>query len=425
MEYMDKTATIGSEAKKLGRTIPVRPRKLSDLPTYRNALLLQGPVGGFFHRLAKHLKARGSNVSKVNFNGGDDYFFPKGEFDVIQYRHKLDFWPSFATTLLSKKNINAVFLFGDCRPIHKPIISICRALNIDVWVFEEGYYRPHFFTLEYFGVNFHSPLAQLELKEIQNAVNTDVMISTGPVSTNTFWHMAWAAVQYWMHSQINNLYPDYDHHRSLDWKAGKSWIRSFFCYWKYQVEEFNTKKTILEQSKSSASYFLLALQLHDDAQIHTHSDFSTVEKVIEEVVSSFAMYGAKSKDQYLIIKHHPMGRGSSNYKKFIQYLSATLGIEDQVLYIHDIRLPALLPFIKGFVTVNSTLGLQALYYNVPVITLGRSFFNKPGITYQGNLDDFWGSSEVVDAKNVALLRNYIICNSQVEGSLYTKNQELS
>jgi len=375
--------------------------------------------------LAKHLKARGSIVSKVNFNGGDDHFFPKDEFDVIYYRHKLDFWPSFASALLGQKEINAVFLFGDCRPIHKPIISICKALNIDVWVFEEGYYRSHFYTLEYFGVNYHSPLAKLELKEIQNTFNPDINIATSPIGMNTFWNMAWYAVQYSIFSQISQLYPDYDHHRSLDWKAGKSWIRSFFRYWKYQVEEFNTKKLILKQSKSKfpPKYFLLALQLHDDAQIHTHSDFTSMEKVIEEVVASFALYGTKYEDQFLIIKHHPMDRGSSNYKKYIQHLSATLGIEDRVLYIHDIRLPSLLPAIRGFVTVNSTLSLQALHHSVPVITLGRSFFNKAGITYQGTLDDFWKNPGIVDLTKITLLKNYIICHSQVEGSLYIKNQD--
>jgi len=95
-----------------------------------------------------------------------------------------------------------------------------------------------------------------------------------------------------------------------------------------------------------------------------------------------------------------------------------------VIYIHDIRLPSLLPVIKGFITVNSTLALQALYHHIPVITLGRSFFNKPGITFQGSLDEFWKSPGKVDAQKATLLRNYIICNSQVQGSLYTKSIEL-
>jgi len=405
-----------------------RPKKLSDLPSYQNILLLQGPVGSFFYRLAKHLKASGSVVTKVNFNGGDDHFFPITPFPVIRYRFKLDYWPSFASNLLIERNINAVFLFGDCRPIHKPIISICKALNIDVWVFEEGYYRPHFFTLEHFGVNHFSPIARMELSQIDRQLSCDAFaISSTPVPQNAFWHMAWSAIQYWIFSLLNQgHYSNYDHHRSLDWKMGKSWIKSFFRYWVYQVTELKTKKAIFRNAKKHTpnEYFLLALQLHDDAQIHTHSDFTSVEQILEKVITSFAMETSASSKQCLIIKHHPMDRGSSNYKKFIYYLTSTLKISDRVLYIHDIRLPALLPLIKGFVTVNSTLGLQALYHHVPVITLGRSFFNKSGVAFQGSLEEFWRSPGKVDVKNANLLRNYIIYNSQIEGSLYTSSLKL-
>ncbi|MBU3618783.1 capsular biosynthesis protein [Polynucleobacter sp. JS-Fieb-80-E5] len=399
-----------------------RPRRLSDLPFHKNILLLQGPVGSFFYHFAKHLNARGSIVNKVNFNGGDDYFFPKGKFNVIQYRFKLDYWPSFASKLLVNLNIDAVFLFGDCRPIHKPIISICKALNIDVWVFEEGYYRPHFFTLEHFGVNHFSPMANIDLRQIDVRLANDKDITlSNTINQNAFWHMAWAAIQYWLFSLLNKThYPDYDHHRALDWRLGKAWIKSFFRYWIYQVSEYKKKKAIFQNAskKMPHQYFLLALQLHDDAQIHTHSDFNDLEQMLEMVITSFATRALESSNEYLIIKHHPMGRGSSNYKKYIYYLTTTLGIADRVIYIHDIRLPSILPLIKGFVTVNSTLGLQALYHHIPVITLGRSFFNKHGVTFQGSLEEFWKSPGAVDTKNVALLGKYIICNSQVEGSLY-------
>jgi len=428
MHYVDESAEKLDQAQGKVHSQRSRPRKLSDLPVYKNVLLLQGPVGSFFYRLAKHLKARGSTVSKVNFNGGDDHFFPITLFNVIQYRFKLDYWPSFASNLLIERNINAVFLFGDCRPIHKPIISICKALNIDVWVFEEGYYRPHFYTLEKFGVNHFSPMTAIDISQMEKHPSFGGLdTSSNPVSQNAFWHMAWSAAQYWIFSLLNQgHYSNYDHHRSLDWKIGKAWIKSFFRYWFYQVSELKIKKVIFRNNfrKTPLEYFLLALQLHDDAQIHTHSDFGSVEQLLEQVITSFATQSSNSRNQHLIIKHHPMGRGNSNYKKYIYYLTTTLCISDRVSYIHDIRLPSLLPLLKGFVTVNSTLGLQALYHHVPVITLGRSFFNKPGVTFQGSLEEFWKSPGKVDIQNASLLRNYIICNSQVEGSLYTEPAEL-
>jgi capsule polysaccharide modification protein KpsS len=48
---------------------------LPDPAAPRHALLLQGPVGPFFRRLADELCARGTAVSKVNFNPGDSLFY--------------------------------------------------------------------------------------------------------------------------------------------------------------------------------------------------------------------------------------------------------------------------------------------------------------------------------------------------------------
>src|SRR5207253_3330067 len=53
-----------------GRASPMseaRPEALRG----KRVLLLQGPVGPFFRRLAARLRAAGAEVHKVNFNGGD------------------------------------------------------------------------------------------------------------------------------------------------------------------------------------------------------------------------------------------------------------------------------------------------------------------------------------------------------------------
>jgi len=41
----------------------------------RNVLLLQGPIGPFFSRFGDDLAARGFAVTKINFNGGDRFFY--------------------------------------------------------------------------------------------------------------------------------------------------------------------------------------------------------------------------------------------------------------------------------------------------------------------------------------------------------------
>ncbi len=62
------------------------------ISTFRGerVLLLQGPVGPFFRRLADDLTRAGAQVFKVNFNGGDWLFYQNGAFN---YHGRLEDWP--------------------------------------------------------------------------------------------------------------------------------------------------------------------------------------------------------------------------------------------------------------------------------------------------------------------------------------------
>ena len=51
-----------------------------------NVLLLQGPFGPFFRRLARDMEADGVTVHKVNFNAGDALFFRHP--NAVSYRGK-------------------------------------------------------------------------------------------------------------------------------------------------------------------------------------------------------------------------------------------------------------------------------------------------------------------------------------------------
>ena len=405
-----------------------RPVEFGDLPTYKNVLLLQGPLGPFFLKLSRFLESRGSTVYKVNFNSGDDYFYPANKKQVIQYKHRLEFWPEYVQRLIIDKKIDAVFLFGDCRPIHEVIKPLCQTYEIDLWALEEGYYRPHFFTMEYFGVNHFSPISRETIEEIQGR-NASFVESPKFNSSyaNSYWYMVRHGIQYWIINLfLKHNYSNYSHHRKLNLSRGIDWTRSFFRYWIYQITERKTKRLILNKeilsNRKNGKYFLLPLQVFDDAQLNRHSDFLSVEDLLELVMQSFATHlKVSNSPDVLIIKHHPMDRGHINYQKIILRLSELLGITSHLTYIHDIRLPDLYQVVSGCITVNSTLGLQALSHGVPTINLGRSFYSKRGLTFQGQLDSFWTSEQQVDKTLVETFKSHTIRCSQVNGSLYSPN----
>ena len=124
-------------------------------PASRSFLFLQGVCSPFFSRLTKSLRDIGQQVQCVNFNVGDVLYNPGTRTLCSAHAGELE---SFYKRILHSLDITDLVLFGDCRPVHLPAIALARSAGIRVHVFEEGYFRPYWVTLERGGVNNHSQL---------------------------------------------------------------------------------------------------------------------------------------------------------------------------------------------------------------------------------------------------------------------------
>src|SRR4051812_6984439 len=124
--------------------------------TQRTFLFLQGLSTPFFVRLAGAIAARGHKVERINLSGGDRIFWPR--LGAVDYRGQFADWRSFVGAFLHYRGVTDVILFGDCRPYHRVAVDLARSRGISVHVFEEGYFRPDWITLERGGTNGHSQL---------------------------------------------------------------------------------------------------------------------------------------------------------------------------------------------------------------------------------------------------------------------------
>jgi capsular polysaccharide export protein len=378
----------------------------------KRVLLLQGPVGPFFWRLAKDLRAVGATVHKVNFHGGDWLFYPWG---ALNYRGRMQDWPAWLEAQLKALQIDVVLLFGDSRPIHQAAHALAKTMGIEVGVFEEGYVRPNCITLERDGVNGNSVL--MTTSDIEQRANTEPL-EIKPVP-KPYWHMvlygfayftAGAAARWW--------FRHYQHHKPLKFLHAWPWIRSVWrkhLYAWQQRGELQRLTTLWRRR-----YYLVPLQVFNDSQVLTHSGVDTVEDFLHWVMTSFAKHAPTG--TLLVIKHHPMDRGYVNYKRLIKELENGLQLRGRVHYIHDQHLPTLLDHCKGVVVINSTVGLQALGHGAPVVALGKAIYNKPGLTYQGSLDEFWQEcgSHRPEHHRVQTFRNMLIHRTQANGSFYRR-----
>lgn len=379
----------------------------------KRVLLLQGPIGPFFARLACDLKSAGAEVHKINFNGGDWLFYPCG---ARSYRGRMEDWPAFFERMLDSLQIDVVFLFGDCRPIHRAAHEIAHDRGVEIGVFEEGYVRPDYITLERYGVNGHSQIPQ----------NPDFYLEYEPLNIpkampvgNTFPAcVLWAMLYYLACALFWPGYMFYQHHRPLTILEGLPWLRGLVRKRIYALREKGIQQKLA--STYSKRFFLVPLQVHNDAQILVHSPFDTVACFIRETVASFARHAPK--DTLLVIKHHPMDRGYHDYSGLIAYLGKEYAIAERLCYIHDQHLPTLLNHARGVVVVNSTVGLSALHHKAPLKVCGNALYDIPGLTFQGSLDAFWqqAHAHTIHQALYQRFRSYLIERTQLNGSFYKR-----
>ncbi|MTD11665.1 hypothetical protein GIX10_09535 [Acinetobacter sp. YIM 103518] len=382
------------------------------LLTSKRVLLLQGPMGDYFSKLAVWLKKNGIECFKLNFNAGDHYFYKKVN-NVFDYKGKITDFSEWLDIFLIEKQIDTIICFGDCRAYHRLAKELAVLNNINFFAFEEGYIRPNYITFEQEGVNFFShfllhlknrkDLDAIDLKEIYDVQNSPAKLKKSVAIYYLMWVLfAWE-------------YPYYQHHRGIKpLKELGCWILSELRHLKNKFIEIRHFENFL--SNNSKNYFVFALQVHNDFQIRVHSDLQAMEKYIELVLDNFSQYANIS--THLVIKHHPMDRGYRNYKKLIYKKAKELKVESRVHYYCDIHLPTLLKHSLGLVTVNSTTGIQALFHKIPVKVLGRAIYNLPRLTNQYDLEKFWIQPGDVDYEYFKFFRTELIQYSQLNGSFY-------
>lgn len=379
----------------------------------KRILLLQGPVGPFFSRFSRDLEVNGAEVFKVNLNGGDWLFYPSNAYN---FRGTMASWPDYIRALLVELEIDVVILFGDCRRYHEIAHGIARELDIEVGVFEEGYIRPDYITLEREGVNGFSALPDKPIFYLNNVEPLNIRRER---VGNAFWYAAWWAFTYYAAAIfLRPFFKHYQHHRPLNIKEGFLWLRSLGRKWIYRFKERGLQQKLTGQY--ARRFYLVPLQVHNDAQIHVHSDFASVEDFICRVAASFATHAPA--DTLLAIKHHPLDRGYNDYSKLIARLARQHALEGRLLYIHDQHLPSLLNTTRGVVIVNSTVGMSALRHLAPVKTCGSAIYNLKGLTFQGTLNEFWAGARnfKINMDLLQRFQTYLIVNTQLNGSFYKK-----
>ena len=204
-------------------------------------LLLMGPIGLFFARFCHYLRSCGIPVTKV--------MFPLREFGFpsavrVPYSGSMDEWRPFLRGVLKDKGIRHVFMYGDFIIPHRIAIEEAQKLGIEAWVFELGYLRPNYVTLEKERVNSRSNLNQpvdfYRSLPAVNALPSNVVLDPG-----LRWRKIWKSPTFIQHAFTR--YPIIEGEHKLQPSPRFLWcqLRGSWRYWLYRWQEKAFKQRLL------------------------------------------------------------------------------------------------------------------------------------------------------------------------------------
>ena len=382
----------------------------------RNFLLLQGPHGPFFWRLARLLRSTGANVWRVGFNAGDQAFSFRDQ-GFIPFTDCQDIWPQAFERLVSEHKITDLVLYGDTRPIHAEAIKIARNSNITIHVFEEGYMRPYWVTYERNGSNGNSKLMDMSIADMRRSLEkSDMDVPEPPAHWGDMrQHVFYGAVYHWFVMFRNHRYRNFRPHRELpvNKEAGLYTKRLILMPFLALARMISTAKVRL----GGLPYHLVLLQLEHDSSFQKHSPFTRIEEFLRLVVEGFAE-GAPS-HHFLVFKAHPLENDRSPIRNILDQLAQEYGLEGRIHYIRGGKLAKLLDDARTAVTVNSTAAQQVLWRSIPLKVFGKAVYDKPEFVSTLPLKEFFAQPGRPNNRAYRDYRRFLLETSQIPGGFYS------
>lgn len=379
----------------------------------RNFLFLQGCTCPFFNALGSLLEARGHGVARINFNVGDTLMWRAKK--AWNFRGPINELAGFLGQLVERHDFTDFVMLGDTRPIHEAALSLANSHRLRQHIFEEGYFRPHWLTLERNGINGNSKLPKdpqwyRDVGE-RIPVNPSVESVSNSIPVLAAWELA-----YHLPNILNPiLFPRYRTHRPVISPiefTGWAWRFSRMPYF-----EWCDRQTITTLISGKQPFFVFPLQLNGDSQITHYSPFARIEDAIQYVMRSFARHSAES--TILVIKNHPLDTGLVDFESIARNAAREFAIEGRYLYLESGSMDTLIKCASGIVTINSTVGNTALELDCPVMALGSAVYAIEGLVSGGVLDEFWKNPQPPDSSLYKLFKRTALFATQINGGFYS------
>lgn len=376
-------------------------------------LLLGGPFGPFVRELGQSLSSHGLRVHRINLCGSD--YFDWRPAHAHAYRRPASEWDAWVRLFLRDHAISDLVTFGDCHPFTRAALDAAADRGIRRHVFECGYFRPHWVTLERNGVNANSSLPrdpEFYRKEALRLRDHDRGFA--PIGALLPFQVARAIAS---SVQFYAGWPVFPHYRwpfshSALAQGGGHVLRAL----RLRFTNERRAAELARWEEDASPYFICYLQREGDSQILNHSRFASVADSYLAIMRHFA--ACAPEHCRLLIRNHPLDPGVVDHKRRVLELATELGIKRRLLFMDGGSLARFTARARGAITVNSTAGITSMEFGIPTKTLGSAFYDMPGLTHQGDLTDFWHEPQAPDAELFRCFHAVVMALTQVNGDFF-------
>lgn len=252
------------------------------------------------------------------------------------------------------------------------MVSLCREAGIPVFFFENGFFS-HTMQIDPEGINAASSLSRRGREQwLQSPPDSEPrfgeFLKSGgklPPPGNPLPPLRMSPVQRAraalrpflaerrIYSTIPRIHP-----------ARNTWMLR-------QVEKRRAAKPSTRAAVLPERFIFLPFQVHDDTQIVVHSPWArTMRGMLEDVLEAKTALGLP---HAVVVKEHPVDVGRFDY--------SNLETAPGVVWLRDYPLDEILRKSACVVTINSSVGIEALVEGCSVVTLGEAFYNLPGMVH--------------------------------------------
>ena len=371
----------------------------------RRFLIVTAPFGRFDRVLAQALERRGADVARMIFNAGDAAGWRRS--GAVVFTDSPSRWPERLIEL--SRNFTDIIVFGEGGVYNQGVLAQLDRLEADVWVLENGYFRPDWITVERNGVNASSGLPR---KDSDYADPTPPLPVTRPIGKILPHHVINISLYHFVAWLGGPLYPRYRSPYSV-----APWLQCLGHVGRYLGLVFQSRRQLdADVIQARGPFFIVCLQREGDAQLLRYSRFADNAAFLAEVMDSFTRHAPA--DRRLVVKNHPLDPGLVNLRAVTRRLAAERGLTGRVDFIDGGNLAQLCRASCGMVVNNSSAALSALGFHTPVKVLGQAFFDFAGMTDQQPLEGFWRAPVAADASLFARFRAHVIARTQINGNYH-------